>query len=66
MGVGMPDIFEDIFLLFSRVGSSVVGSDLHLNSLGPLNERCYMSRGFMLIMFYYTSIQPIFTDDGEV
>jgi hypothetical protein len=40
MGVGMPDIFEDIFLSFSRVGSSDAGSDLHLDSLRSLNERC--------------------------
>lgn len=60
MGLGMQDIFEDIFLSFSRVGSSVVGSDLHLNPLGPLNERFDMSRGFMLFivhcsLFYCTS-----------
>jgi hypothetical protein len=66
MGVGIPDISVDLFLRFSSVGSSYAGSDLHITSLGPLNERCYMSRGFMLIMFYCTSIQSIFTDNGEV
>lgn len=57
MGVGMQDIFEDIYLSFSRVGSSAAGSDLHLTPLGLLNEGFDTSRGVMLSMFYCTRIR---------
>lgn len=53
----MQDILEAMFLSFSRVGGSAAESDFHLTPLGLLNERFDMSRGFMLSMFYCTSIR---------
>jgi len=57
MGVRLPDIFEVIFFGFSRAGSFFAESALYLTSLGPLNERFNISRGFMIPMFYCTSIR---------
>jgi len=57
MGVRLPDIFGVIFFGFSRAGSFFAESALYLTSLGPLNERFNISRGFMIPMFYCTSIR---------